>query len=226
MFCSKCGKEIQGNDKFCRYCGKPAVKPENNEPANNTVVQPNQYEQYQYNQPQYAAPQRKGNASKIAIISIVAVVVLGALIFGAVKLFGGDSPQSVVEDAYNAVLDNDVDGFIENTILNEKAYEMLFDNDYNEDYVDGIKQVMENVDEEERKDTYFEIVNYEIMDEEDYEEYLEGKRGYFKDEDIIEEVAVVTVKFFKDKDDKGQKNKIYCYKIDGDWYMYQDLMDY
>lgn len=64
MFCSKCGKEISDQAKFCNFCGAQ---------MNNTQpVQPIQSQQT-------AAPKKKGKAGK----TILSIVLVAAVFFGA-----------------------------------------------------------------------------------------------------------------------------------------------
>lgn len=62
MFCSKCGKEISGQAKFCNFCG-----------AQVNVAQPAQARPVQ--SAQTAKPKKKGNAGKNILTVLIAVIV-------------------------------------------------------------------------------------------------------------------------------------------------------
>ena len=66
MFCSKCGKEISDQARFCNYCGAQMNGPQ---PAQTQPVQPQQA----------AAPKKKGKAGKTILTIIVAAVVFFAV---------------------------------------------------------------------------------------------------------------------------------------------------
>lgn len=186
------------------------------------------YGQPQYGQPQYGMPPKKsGKGLKIAIISIVAVLVIGGGIFGALTLLGGNSPKAAVQNAYDALLDKDAETFLENTVLNEDAFKVLFDEEYDKDtYIDLIETGMDSMDDEDMKEASFEVEEFEIMEEDDYNDYLDMYENTYEDTAKIENVAIVTVRFMEDADDKGETSEVYCYEIDGKWYMLYSTYGY
>lgn len=173
-------------------------------------------------------PTKKSNKGlKTVIIALVAVLVIGGAVFGALKLLGGNSPEAAVKKAYDAILAKDAEGFLDSTIINEDAYKVLYDTDYDRDaLIDTIEAGFEYMDDDDMDDADFKIEDSEILDEDDYNDYLDGYEYTYEDTAKIENVAIVTIRLMEDADDKGETSEVYCYEIDGNWYMVYNTYSY
>lgn len=92
MKCQSCGRELNGNEKFCNGCGCPVNAYPDNNPYYNSGYQPNSNnQQYNFNN---QGGNNKNNNKLIIIISVIAVVLIAAAVIIFVCLSSNDDEKS------------------------------------------------------------------------------------------------------------------------------------
>lgn len=130
MFCSNCGSQIPDGSVFCPNCGTQFNAGQRNPQANpqpfpqQTAPQPfpqQTYAQPVYGQQPYAAavpaPKKK---KKTWLWFVLGGVVLAAVALVLILVLGGNSPESVAKDYFEAYIHHDIRGLIDNS-----AYDYL-----------------------------------------------------------------------------------------------------
>ncbi len=103
MFCSKCGKELAAQAKFCNYCGAPV-----NEPQPAAASQPVPQAQTEPQTASQEQPAKKKGKAGRSLVSILAAVVVYFVVRGVTEnaLTGGSkssgTPQSAQETMVSA----------------------------------------------------------------------------------------------------------------------------
>lgn len=83
MFCTKCGRELPNNAKFCSHCGAPQGSESVNRPAQQRPVQ-QPYTQQSYSPPQPTAkPKKKSKTAGIIMLVIGLISVYGGFANGS-----------------------------------------------------------------------------------------------------------------------------------------------
>lgn len=206
MFCTKCGKQIPDDSKFCEFCGERFEEPAG---APATISNPaNKIEQGVKE-----LMNGKKDSKQLIIVGVAAVAVLAVVIILLSALFGS-SPKSAVKKYIKDKIKVDNQGSI---------YETYWD----------VKKAQDKMKIEEvkykLKDLKIKKVTKFDKDDDEFEyvqDYVDDKLN--GDGDKIKGVAVVKVKYkilcFVDgdeEDDKEQKieKEIVVVKLGGKWYV-------
>ncbi len=238
MFCGKCGTQCSDNAAFCPGCGaavgaQPQAQPQPQPQAQDLQpvqqAQPQQYDQAQYNQYNYQPaagygyqPQNAGSAANakkrntLIGIAAVALVAIAALVVVLLLVFGGNSPENVVEDHIEAAIDGDYDDMLDTLpedILKKLAFK---EGDTEAEYSQELREMLM------ASSTNYKTVNFEISHTEDvpFNDSVSLRNRYAELGYIVESVKKVHITMsalgFSETDD------IKVVEIDGDWYVDYD----
>lgn len=185
-FCTNCGAAVTPGAAFCAQCGAAiqgagAPQPE---PA---MVQP----PAAYGYP----PQQPGSriSPRAVLFGAIGVGVLGLVTVLLVVLLGGNGPEDVVEDVFEAHLNSDCDRVVELTYFDENSANTR------EEALEGCA---------DGDDVSF---TYKILGTRDYDRELP---------DGVDDAAYVKVRvtaaFFGSETDD-----VTVFKVDGDWLVYE-----
>lgn len=166
-YCAKCGKEITGNDKFCRGCGAPVSAP----PAG--AGQPVMM------QTNPAKAPRKKHTGKIILAVVAVLLVLSAVVvvpkvkrkIELAKVPAYERPLKIQADAMN---EDDYD-----------YYWNAYPKQYHKAYEDGEADIQSGRTEERMKEQFdaVENVKYKVLEVEDDDDSIEGMEEYFEKKD-------------------------------------------
>ena len=106
MYCSKCGKEISDQAKFCNYCGAQMNNPQ---PAQQPVQQT-------------TAPKRKSKAGKVILGILIAVAVFFAAVYIYENVIYGDVEPSSIYTGEQALVDSFMTNYCEKGALYQDDY--------------------------------------------------------------------------------------------------------
>ncbi len=103
-FCSNCGNTLEDTAVFCDKCGT-SQSSENVSPVLTAAPV--------MAAPEAAAPAKKGGKAMPIVVAIVILALIGGIVFGCIKLFGGDSDkaskkvsdETAYQDAVNQMFD-------------------------------------------------------------------------------------------------------------------------
>lgn len=207
MFCTKCGKQIPDDSKFCEFCGErfeeptgaPAATPSN--PVNNIIKG-------------VSNPMSEKKDSKQLIIMGVGAIVVLAVVICLLSLLFGNSPKSAVKQYIKDDIKYDNQGSIYETYwMTKKAQKKMG----MEDVKYKLKDLkIKKVTKFDKDDDEFEFVQDYVDDN------LDG------DGDKIKGVAIVKVKgkilCYVDGDEDDEKEQkidreYVVVKVGGKWYV-------
>lgn len=133
MFCTKCGKEIKGNNKFCAYCGAeilPDIEPSADIQESYPETEPNRE----------VSSGRSGLKIAVALLIIVFILLIVFGVFFAIKMLSDKNPEKPAE----AIEENGAETFEADT-------------------TDAEGRLDEYVDEAAAEESDSEIVQYEVV---------------------------------------------------------------
>ena len=245
MFCQNCGKELPNNTEYCTACGAKQDLQQGT-PAQTTVNPVGQSNGYSVNSVTSAVKDSgekavnaiKNSGNKL-VIAIAAVVVLIIGIVLVVSIVSNSGAKGAVNRYIDAINDYDAEDAVEciakNLFLDENDFEdkvVDLDDDFDE-----LKDADFEIDVEIKGDkdiTEREYSDYSDMTwQEYYQGELEDEDGY--DDQEVQAVKEVRVKINCDYDEDYEddverdadrcedRKRFTCIKIDGDWYVDEEL---
>ena len=106
MYCVNCGKQIDGDSRFCAYCGSPVQDPE--PPSGGQNAPEGAGNGRMWTEPRQKKPRKKLSRSQIAVIAVVSSVLIIAL---AVTLYFVLRPPRIKLNDYVSVDFTGYDGY-------------------------------------------------------------------------------------------------------------------
>ena len=106
MYCVNCGKQIDGDSRFCAYCGSPVQDPE--PPSGGQNAPESAGNGRMWTEPRQKKPRKKLSRSQIAVIAVVSSVLIIAL---AVTLYFVLRPPRIKLNDYVSVDFTGYDGY-------------------------------------------------------------------------------------------------------------------
>lgn len=205
MFCGKCGNNVPDGAAVCPACGAP------------TRAAP--------------APGSKKPSKKL-IVGIVGVVAVIALVIVLITSCGGNSPESMAENYYNALysgtgkdmwdainMDAYLDLCIENGSLDEDDVD-----EYKDDILENLDRACEHY-QDECEEKYGKNWSYEIevtkvkeLKNSELRDFEDTINGDDSDIEVTEGFAVTLKVSFSGDDDNEVLRPIFnFYKVNGEW---------
>lgn len=194
-FCENCGAEMADDEVVCKHCGPQA------EPVAEPVVE----------NTSNATSANSNNTKNIAIIAAVAAVVI-ILVIVIFSIFG-KGWKKPIDNYFEGMEKGNVEKYL-------KAYPEFLDMDENIDE-DDMEEMLDEFEDEygEKIKISYEVTKKEKIkkdDLEDVQKYI--KERYEEDVKVTKGFELKVKATIKGKDDEDtDSQKMYVYKIDGDW---------
>lgn len=102
MYCQECGKKIDDNAAFCRYCGKSVV---NDGISNNVNASGNENKNENYNEKGNEKGNGNGKNSLINLVKKIGIAVIIVLVVIVLKLSAGGTKSEVIDTAESTTME-------------------------------------------------------------------------------------------------------------------------